>query len=196
MLENEIAILSSMTTFERIVQLIGSCREDDRLLAVYGYCSSDLAKELSYLRDGQLDDLFVNGRLTSYAAQIANGLSVLQQHRIVHADLAIKNILIQDGAVKICDFGLSFLLPENMIGEVYIISMHSVIAWPIMPPEVLSNNEFSKKTDIWSYGLLVYEMFRGVKALPIFPSDEKLLKYLRSSKKKWKGVDEILPVFM
>jgi len=196
MLENEIQILSTMTTFDRIVQLIGSCREGPRLLAVYGYCQSDLVTELSSLRQRKLNDSFVNGRLTSYAWQIASGLSILQQHHIIHADLAMRNILIQDGAAKICDFGLSIKLPENLVGEVYMLSLHSVIAWSIMPPEVLANNEFSQKTDIWSYGLLVFEMFREGKALPIFPTSDHLLDYLKSTKKKWKGIDLISPTFM
>ncbi len=195
MVKNEIEILSRLTSDERIVTLVGSCRQADRLLAVYAFCQTDLASELIHLRELN-DDLFANGRRVIYASEIADGLATLQENRIVHADITARNILIQDGSVKICDFGLAFQLREDMMGDFIMTKQHSFIAWPVMPPEVLDNFCFSLKTDIWSYGLLVFEMFRHGKALPLHPSRSSLLSYIRSDEKKWIGVNLIEPRFV
>jgi len=172
MLKNEIAILTSISSNDRIVKLVGSCREASRLLAVYAFCETDLSAELIFLRE-QKDDLFANGRRVLYASQIADGLATLQENRIIHCDITTRNILIQNGSVKICDFGLAFQLREDMPGQFIMAKQHSFIAWPVMPPEVLDNFCFSLKTDTWSYGLLLFEIFRHGKALPLFPSKSK-----------------------
>jgi serine/threonine protein kinase len=90
---------------------------------------------------------------------MARGLLHLHQNNVVHRDLAARNILLtKSGEPKISDFGMSRLLKEasqkgqtkNNIGP---------IRW--MAPESLRDLTYSTKSDVWSFGILMYEVLTG-----------------------------------
>ncbi|XP_055329168.1 receptor-like tyrosine-protein kinase kin-16 [Paramacrobiotus metropolitanus] len=99
--------------------------------------------------------------LLVYAGQISRGMEYLSASSIVHRDLAARNILICDGNVaKISDFGLA------RQGSEYVIQA-SKEALPVrwMPPESIQNAVYSEKSDVWSFGVVLWEMF-SLGALP------------------------------
>lgn len=76
---------------------------------------------------------------------------------VVHRDLACRNILVcEDNMVKISDFGLSRLLVNQ---EVYVTTTKGVLPIRWMAPEALFYRTFDTQSDVWSFGILLWELY-------------------------------------
>ncbi len=90
--------------------------------------------------------------------QIAQGLIKAHEHGIVHRDIKPGNIMItKDGMVKILDFGLA-----KLAGQVRLTKTGTTIGTiAYMSPEQARGKEVDHRSDIWSYGVLLYELLTG-----------------------------------
>ncbi|XP_013383048.1 epidermal growth factor receptor isoform X1 [Lingula anatina] len=94
--------------------------------------------------------------LLNWCAQIAKGMSYLEERGIVHRDLAARNVLVQSPSyVKITDFGLAKLLDYNE-AEYHAAGGKMPIKWLAL--ECIQHRIFTHKTDVWSYGVTVWEL--------------------------------------
>lgn len=85
--------------------------------------------------------------------QLCQGIDFLHQNDIIHRDLKLENILYHFGMVKICDFGWS-TVSETM--------RNTFCGTPLyISPELLKHQSYSNKVDIWSIGVLGYELLFG-----------------------------------
>jgi len=120
-------------------------------------------------------------KLLAMAAGVACGMSELQKKRVIHCDLKASNILLDGDLVcKIASFNKAQCLKDD---EEYKICnpYHLAIRW--QAPEVLSSKKFSTKSDVWSFGVLMAEIFSyGGRPYPNMETEE--VKNLVLHKKK------------
>lgn len=114
---------------------------------------------MEYCPNGQLYEVLHNGRpiapytVVDWSKHIAAGMQYLHTNKIIHRDLKSPNILIGcNDILKITDFGISKTLGEHAAP----MSFAGTVAW--MAPEVIRQEPCSEKVDIWSYGVVLWEL--------------------------------------
>lgn len=145
----EINILQTVN-HPNIIKLYDYKFDQNKLFLITEYCNggnlSDWIK-----KDKSPDEIL------SVIKQILQGFQYLKDNRIIHRDIKPQNILIQEPlTVKICDFGFSQTFKEH------ISMFKTVCGTPLyMSPEIINMQPYTFKSEIWSIGILFYNIFFG-----------------------------------
>ena len=114
---------------------------------------------MEYCPYGQLYDVMKNGRqipphlVIEWSKQIASGMQYLHSRKIIHRDLKSPNVLLSyNDTLKISDFGISRQWTE---GDTKL-SFAGTVSW--MAPEVIRVESCSEKVDVWSFGVVLWEL--------------------------------------
>jgi len=121
-----------------------------------------------YLPMGSLDKfLQLKGKdvnlagLISMATDAAKGLLYLSQRKIIHRDLALRNLLVagcddDNYLIKVADFGMSRIIADH---DSYYLKHEGLVPIKWSAPEILGFGKFSSQSDSWAYGVVLWELF-------------------------------------
>lgn len=177
----QVAFQSQLGHHENIVQLIGCCTDQLPVYAVLeGVDHRDL---LTFLWTCRRDVMTIDGipfdlterQVYNIALQVVSGLDFLQQNKLIHGDVAARNVLIQRNfTAKLCGLGAAY--ETRTYGNV---ATRRQLPAKWMAPERILRRPCGVKSDVWSFGILLYEMITlGAPPYPDIPPSD-ILQHLQ-----------------
>ncbi|XP_019951254.2 inactive tyrosine-protein kinase 7 [Paralichthys olivaceus] len=167
-----------------VVRLLGLCREAEPHYMILEYY--DLGDLKQYLRISKNKDDKIKSPIStktkvSICAQVAHGMEHLSNHRFVHKDLAARNCLINSQRrVKLSSLSLS----KDVYNSEYYHYRQAWIPLRWLPSESVFEDDFSTKSDVWAFGVLMWEVFSHGEMPYTKLSDDEVLEGLQTGKLK------------
>ena len=186
--------------FEREARTLAALNHPN-IAAIYGVedADGDMALVMELVEGPTLADRLVEGRLAvaevlPIARQIVEALEAAHEQGIIHRDLKPANVKVRpDGTVKVLDFGLAKALAPAAASTDSSSSMSPTLASPAvtrvgvilgtaayMSPEQVKGREVDKRSDVWAFGCVLYEMLTGRRAFEAADVQETLASVLRA----------------
>ncbi|XP_049693500.1 fibroblast growth factor receptor homolog 1 isoform X2 [Helicoverpa armigera] len=166
-LVSEMEMMKMIGKHVNIINLLGCCTQDGPLYVIVEYApNGNLREFLRNHRPGNryespTEELKEKKTLTqkdlvSFSYQVARGMEYLASRRCIHRDLAARNVLVSDDCIlKIADFGLAKDVHSN---DYYRKKTEGRLPVRWMAPESLYHKVFTTQTDVWSFGVLLWEI--------------------------------------
>ncbi|XP_023700026.1 ephrin type-B receptor 3-like isoform X1 [Paramormyrops kingsleyae] len=138
-----------------IIRLEGVVTKSRPVMIVTEFMENGALDSFLRMNDGQFTVIQLVGMLRGIAA----GMKYLSDMNYVHRDLAARNILVNSNLVcKVSDFGLSRFLEDNTTDPTYTSSLGGKIPIRWTAPEAISYRKFTSASDVWSYGIVMWEV--------------------------------------
>ncbi|XP_076651117.1 fibroblast growth factor receptor homolog 1 [Halictus rubicundus] len=190
-LVSEMEMMKMIGKHVNIINLLGACTQGGPLYVVVEFAPHGNLRD--FLRDHRPSSGYeptigqdskekktlTQKDLVSFSYQAARGMEYLASKRCIHRDLAARNVLVSDEYVlKIADFGLA---RDIHCHDYYRKTTDGRLPVKWMAPEALFHRVYTTQSDVWSYGILLWEiMTLGGTPYPSVPSVEKLFHLLRT----------------
>ena len=153
--ENEAYILSKFNS-NNIVKYYDSSKDNNNIYILMEFCDGDNLR--NYI-DKHMDDntLIEEDKLKIIIKQICIGIKEIHDKKIIHRDLKPENIFIHDNMnIKIGDFGISHQLNSK---KTHTLTKYGAGTDYYKAPEIIQNGIYNEKSDMWSLGCIIYELF-------------------------------------
>ena len=142
-----------------IISMLDAIETEEQFIVVTEYAQGELYQVL------ELDLCLPEDVVQKIGSQLVQALHYLHSNRVVHRDLKPQNILIGSrGLIKLCDFGFARAMSTQSI------VLTSIKGTPLyMAPELVREEEYNHTVDLWSLGVILYELFWG--AAPFYTNN-------------------------
>jgi len=185
-LVSEMDMMKVIGRHMNIINLLGVCTQDGPLYVIVEFAEHGNLRDFlrkhrpasGYERANGEKPPLTEKQLVSFSRQIAKGMEYLGSKKCIHRDLAARNVLVAEGYVlKIADFGLARDVHSN---DYYRKMGDGRLPVKWMAPEALFHRRYTIQSDVWSFGILLWEILTlGGTPYPSVPSIEKLFQLLR-----------------
>ncbi|XP_006811442.1 tyrosine-protein kinase STK-like [Saccoglossus kowalevskii] len=138
---------------DHLLQLLAVCSDREPIYIVTELMSN--GSLLEYLRNERDEErMLTEGQLIDMMAQVASGMQYLEANNYIHRDLAARNVLVgENNLCKVADFGLT-----RLINGEYIAQRDTKFPVKWTAPEAANYQRFTIKSDVWSFGILMFEI--------------------------------------
>ncbi|XP_044003439.1 fibroblast growth factor receptor homolog 1-like isoform X1 [Aphidius gifuensis] len=193
-LVSEMELMKMIGKHGNIINFVGACTQGGPLYVVVEFALHGNLRD--FLRrhrptsgyeptigEEQTDKKILTQKdLVSFAYQVARGMEYLSSRRCIHRDLAARNVLVGDDYVlKIADFGLA---RDIHCHDYYRKTTDGRLPVKWMAPEALFDRVYTTQSDVWSYGILLWEiMTLGATPYPYISAVEELLQWLKTGRR-------------
>ncbi|XP_038064961.1 tyrosine kinase receptor Cad96Ca-like [Patiria miniata] len=179
----ELDLMKKLPDHCNVVRLLGFCVEEDPPYIIVEYQSRGNLKDL--LEDSRSKGRRVYGNrhglsntskdLMKFANDVADGMAFISSQRCIHRDLAARNVLVaEDMTCKVSDFGLA---RDVMDIRVYERRSQGPLPMRWMALESILNDVYTTESDVWSYGVLLWEIVTlGARPYPAMAPSEMIDK--------------------
>ncbi|XP_041044386.1 inactive tyrosine-protein kinase 7-like [Carcharodon carcharias] len=180
----------SKMNHNNVVRLLGLCREMEPHYMITEYVDLGDLKQFLHIAKGKEEKIksqpLSTKQKVGICIQVALGMECLSNHRFVHKDLAARNCLISaQRQVKVAALGLR----KDVYNSEYYHFHQAWIPLRWMPAEAIFEDDFSTKSDVWSFGVLMWEVFSQGE-LPFSKlSDDEVLTGIQNSQIKHSAPD-------
>ncbi|XP_008190071.1 fibroblast growth factor receptor 1 isoform X4 [Acyrthosiphon pisum] len=185
--KSEIDFMKKMGNHNNITTILGSYEQDGSPCAIIEFASK--GNILNFLNS--MNPRASEKELLLYANQVAQGMEYMHDKNLIHRDLAGRNILVTEKhnkiIMKIADFGLA----RDIGKEGYYIEDRHALNPRWIAPESVNDNIFTFKSDVWTYGVLLWEIFTYGKAPDYIP-----LSHLSAGKRLDQPLDCSAVIYM
>uniref|UniRef100_A0A8D0GU53 Tyrosine-protein kinase n=1 Tax=Sphenodon punctatus TaxID=8508 RepID=A0A8D0GU53_SPHPU len=136
----------------KLVKLYGVCTKTYPIYIVAEYMANGCL--LSYLKNHGME--MQSFQLLEICYNICEAMAFLESHQFIHRDFAARNCLVDsDLTVKVSDFGMA----RYVLDDLYVSSLGTKFPVKWSAPEVFHYTKFSSKSDVWAFGVLMWEVF-------------------------------------
>lgn len=146
-ISEEIDLLINLKPHPHVVRVFGSAKKEDKYMLIMEYCNGGSCNDYIEKHHPSMDTK------VKWIKEIISGLIHLHESNIIHRDIAARNILIDRDVAKISDLGFARKLD---IDTGATKSNIGPLRW--MAPESIKDRKYSRQTDIWMLGILIYEI--------------------------------------
>ncbi|XP_036704867.1 fibroblast growth factor receptor 4 isoform X1 [Balaenoptera musculus] len=181
-LVSEMEVMKLIGRHKNIINLLGVCTQEGPLYVIVECAAKGNLREFLRARRPPGPDLSPDGprssegplsfpALVSCAYQVARGMQYLESRKCIHRDLAARNVLVtEDNVMKIADFGLARGIHHI---DYYKKTSNGRLPVKWMAPEALFDRVYTHQSDVWSFGILLWEICTlGGSPYPGIPVEE------------------------
>ncbi|XP_032125755.1 fibroblast growth factor receptor 4 isoform X2 [Sapajus apella] len=181
-LVSEMEVMKLIGRHKNIINLLGVCTQEGPLYVIVECAAKGNLREFLRARRPPGPDLSPDSPrssegplsfpvLVSCAYQVARGMQYLESRKCIHRDLAARNVLVtEDNVMKIADFGLARGVHHI---DYYKKTSNGRLPVKWMAPEALFDRVYTHQSDVWSFGILLWEIFTlGGSPYPGIPVEE------------------------
>uniref|UniRef100_A0A8D8YLV5 receptor protein-tyrosine kinase n=1 Tax=Cacopsylla melanoneura TaxID=428564 RepID=A0A8D8YLV5_9HEMI len=170
---SEMTILKTIGKHNNIISLLGVCLQNGPVYVIMEYAPHNNLRNFLRIQNPLLSEHLkepvspgthridlTEKDFLSFAHQVASGMQYLHAQKCIHRDLAARNVLVGENeenfVMKIADFGLA---RDVHVDDLYERTSHNKLPIKWLAPESLADNLYSYKADVWSFGILLWEIF-------------------------------------